>query len=108
MFHARGAAAKGYFEVTHDISNLSCASMFNGVGKKTPVAVRFSTATNERGSPESEPPVTIPPPFTEPEVSILFNKIFRFMMLNLEMLLVSGSAAGCRVYSALSFDRTCL
>ena len=55
VFHARGAAAKGYFELTHDISHLTSAALFNGVGKKTPVAVRFSTATNERGSPESEP-----------------------------------------------------
>ena len=54
VFHARGAAAKGYFEVTHDISELTSAKVFNGVGKKTPVAVRFSTATNEKGSPESE------------------------------------------------------
>ena len=56
VFHARGTAAKGYFELTHDISNLTSASLFNGVGKKTPVAVRFSTATNEKGSPESELP----------------------------------------------------
>ena len=54
VFHARGATAKGYFEVTHDISNLTSAALFNGVGKKTPIAVRFSTATNEKGSPESE------------------------------------------------------
>jgi catalase len=53
VFHARGTAAKGYFEVTHDISNLTSAALFNGVGKKTPVAVRFSTATHDKGSPES-------------------------------------------------------
>lgn len=54
VFHARGIAAKGHFELTHDISKYTSAALFNGTGKKTPVAVRFSTATNERGSPESE------------------------------------------------------
>lgn len=53
VFHARGAAAKGYFELTADLSDLTDAKFLNGVGKKTPVAVRFSTATNEKGSPES-------------------------------------------------------
>ena len=30
--HARGAAAKGFFEVTHDISHLSCADVFRAPG----------------------------------------------------------------------------
>ena len=54
VFHARGATAKGYFELSEDISDLTDAKFLNGVGKKTPVAVRFSTATNEKGSPESK------------------------------------------------------
>ena len=35
--------AKGFFEVTHDISKYCKADIFNKIGKKTPVAVRFST-----------------------------------------------------------------
>lgn len=51
--HARGASAKGYFEVTHDITDLSCADVFRAVGAKTPVIARFSTVIHERGSPET-------------------------------------------------------
>ncbi|KAK9798125.1 hypothetical protein WJX73_002661 [Symbiochloris irregularis] len=51
--HARGFAAKGHFEVTKDISALCAADLFSEVGKKTPVAARFSTVVHERGSPES-------------------------------------------------------
>ena len=32
VVHARGAAAKGFFEVTHDISHLSCADVFRAPG----------------------------------------------------------------------------
>lgn len=37
IVHARGAGAKGYFEVTHDITHLTCADFLRGVG----VQVRF-------------------------------------------------------------------
>ncbi len=37
------AGAFGYFEVTHDISKYCKASLFSKVGKKTPIAARFST-----------------------------------------------------------------
>ncbi|XP_004366029.2 catalase isozyme 2 [Capsaspora owczarzaki ATCC 30864] len=50
--HARGALAKGYFQVTDDISNLTFAEVFNGVGKQTPVALRFSTVIHSLHSPE--------------------------------------------------------
>ncbi|CAG9462382.1 unnamed protein product [Pedinophyceae sp. YPF-701] len=53
VVHARGASAKGYFEVTHDVTDLSCAEVFRGVGHRTPVIVRFSTVIHERGSPET-------------------------------------------------------
>jgi catalase len=53
VVHARGYTAKGHFEVTDDISDLTCADLFSEVGKRTPVATRFSTVTHERGSPES-------------------------------------------------------
>ena len=35
--------AFGYFEVTHDISKYCKAKVFSQVGKRTPIAVRFST-----------------------------------------------------------------
>ena len=39
--------AFGYFEVTHDITKYTKAKLFNSVGKRTPLAVRFS-AVGER------------------------------------------------------------
>ena len=36
-------SAKGYFEVTDDITDLCCADMFSEVGKRTEVTTRFST-----------------------------------------------------------------
>lgn len=37
VVHAKGAGAFGYLEVTHDITKYTKASLFNQVGKKTPV-----------------------------------------------------------------------
>lgn len=53
VVHARGASAKGFFEVTHDITHLTCADFLRGPGVQTPVIVRFSTVIHERGSPET-------------------------------------------------------
>lgn len=53
VVHARGASAKGSFEVTHDITHLTCADIFRSVGVKTPLIARFSTVIHERGSPET-------------------------------------------------------
>ncbi len=53
VVHARGASAKGFFEVTHDISHLTCADVFRSPGAQCPVIVRFSTVIHERGSPET-------------------------------------------------------
>lgn len=53
VVHAKGASAKGYFEVTHDISDVTCADLMRSVGVKTQVIVRFSTVIHERGSPET-------------------------------------------------------
>lgn len=50
--HAVGTSAFGYFEVTQDVSKYIQADVFNGVGKKTPVAVRFSTAFQNLGGNE--------------------------------------------------------
>ena len=41
------------FEVTDDISDLTCADLFSEVGKKTPVLVRFSTVGGEKGSADT-------------------------------------------------------
>ena len=49
VVHARGASAKGFFEVTHDITHLSCADFLRAPGVQTPVIVRFSTVIHERG-----------------------------------------------------------
>ena len=53
VVHARGASAKGFFEVTHDVSHLPCADFLRAPGVQTPVIVRFSTVIHERGSPET-------------------------------------------------------
>ncbi|KAG2655460.1 hypothetical protein PVAP13_1KG021100 [Panicum virgatum] len=53
VVHARGASAKGFFECTHDVSDLTCADFLRGPGARTPVIVRFSTVIHERGSPET-------------------------------------------------------
>jgi len=53
VVHARGIVAKGYFEVTDDITDLTSADLFRAVGVRTPVAVRFSTVTHSRHSPET-------------------------------------------------------
>jgi catalase len=51
--HAKGAGAYGEFEVTDDISDLTSAALFNGIGKKTRCLARFSTVGGEKGSPDS-------------------------------------------------------
>lgn len=53
VVHAKGAGAFGYFEVIHDISKYTKAAVFEKVGKKTPIAVRFSTVTGNMGSPDT-------------------------------------------------------
>jgi len=53
VVHAKGAGAFGYFEVTHDITKYTKATPFAQVGKKTPVAVRFSTVGGESGSADT-------------------------------------------------------
>lgn len=53
VVHAKGAGAFGYFEVTHDITQFSAAKVFAHVGKKTPIAVRFSQVAGEMGYPDT-------------------------------------------------------
>ncbi|OBZ78291.1 Catalase [Grifola frondosa] len=53
VVHAKGAGAHGYFEVTHDITDLTCASLFKKVGNKVRATVRFSTVGGEAGSADT-------------------------------------------------------
>lgn len=53
VVHAKGAGAFGYLEVTHDISKYCMAKLFNQIGKKTPLAIRFSTVGGESGSADT-------------------------------------------------------
>lgn len=53
VVHAKGAGAFGYFEVTHDITKYSAAKVFESIGKKTPIAIRFSTVVGESGSADT-------------------------------------------------------
>ncbi|KAI0036404.1 catalase [Vararia minispora EC-137] len=53
VVHAKGAGAHGYFEVTHDISDLTCAALFNKVGNRARTTIRFSTVGGESGSADT-------------------------------------------------------
>jgi catalase len=53
VVHAKGAGAFGYFEVTHDITKYCAAKVFEKIGKRTPLAVRFSTVGGESGSADT-------------------------------------------------------
>jgi len=53
VVHAKGAAAFGHFEVTHDISKYTKAKVFETIGKKTDIAIRFSTVGGESGSADT-------------------------------------------------------
>ena len=54
VVHAKGAGAFGYFEVTSpEFSKYCKAKVFSTVGKRTPVAVRFSTVGGESGSADT-------------------------------------------------------
>jgi catalase len=54
VVHAKGAGARGVFEVTRDVTNYTRAKFLSRVGKKTDVFLRFSTVGGERGSADSE------------------------------------------------------
>ncbi len=50
IVHARGAGAHGHFELTESLGEYSKAGIFNRVGEKTEVFVRFSTVAGNAGS----------------------------------------------------------
>lgn len=54
VVHAKGAGAFGYFEVTNpEIQKYTAAKVFGAVGKRTPIAIRFSTVGGESGSADT-------------------------------------------------------
>ncbi|KAL0840074.1 hypothetical protein ABMA28_015393 [Loxostege sticticalis] len=53
VVHAKGAGGFGYFEVTNDITHICNAHLFRGVGKRTPIAIRFSLVAPERGGTDT-------------------------------------------------------
>ncbi len=50
VVHARGYGAHGYFETTKSLSKFTRANLFQRVGEKTSVFVRFSTVAGAKGS----------------------------------------------------------
>lgn len=53
VVHAKGTLVYGYFETINDISNYTKACVFNQIGKRTPVAVRFSTVIGDKGTADT-------------------------------------------------------
>ncbi|CAH0728994.1 unnamed protein product, partial [Brenthis ino] len=53
LVHAKAGGAFGYFEVTHDITHICKAKLFSKIGKRTPVAARFSPVVVERGGSDT-------------------------------------------------------
>jgi catalase len=53
VVHAKGAGARGFFEVTEEVSAWTNASFLSAVGKRTPVFARFSTVAGELGSADT-------------------------------------------------------
>jgi len=43
VFVSQCSGAYGFFEVTHDITKYCKAKIFEHIGKKTPMFIRFST-----------------------------------------------------------------
>jgi len=54
VVHAKGSGAYGEFTVSADISKYTKAKLFNKIGKKTPIFLRFSTVGGEKGSADTE------------------------------------------------------
>jgi len=53
VVHAKGAGAHGYFKVTNDLSKYTRAKLFEKVGNRCDVFVRFSTVAGELGSADT-------------------------------------------------------
>ncbi|POY73677.1 catalase [Rhodotorula taiwanensis] len=53
VVHAKGGGAHGVFEVTDDISDLTCSEFLGKVGNKARATARFSTVGGESGSADT-------------------------------------------------------
>jgi catalase len=53
VVHAKGSGAHGFFEVTEDVSEWTCAAFLAQPGRRTPMFARFSTVAGELGSPDT-------------------------------------------------------
>lgn len=51
--HAKAAGARGYFMVTDDVSDITDADFFNGIGKRTECLVRIATTGPKAGSADT-------------------------------------------------------
>lgn len=51
--HAKASGARGYFEVTDDVSDITDADFFNGIGKRTECLVRIATTGPKAGSADT-------------------------------------------------------
>ena len=54
VVHAKGSGAYGTFTTNRALKEYTCARLFDSVGKKTEVFVRFSTVGGEQGSADTE------------------------------------------------------
>ncbi|HEY4202666.1 MAG TPA: catalase [Devosiaceae bacterium] len=54
VVHAKGWGAFGTFTVTNDITPYTRAKLFQGLGKKTDLLIRFSTVAGELGAADAE------------------------------------------------------
>ncbi|XP_056647535.1 catalase-like [Diorhabda sublineata] len=53
VVHAKGSGAFGYFECTKALTDLTVSKVFECVGKKTPIAVRFSQVAGNLGTADT-------------------------------------------------------
>ena len=53
VVHAKGAGARGYFNLTKSMKKYTKAKIFNNENIETPVFVRFSTVVGAKGSPDT-------------------------------------------------------
>jgi catalase len=53
VVHAKAAGAFGYFECTHDVTDITNAAFLSKIGTRTPALVRISTVGPERGSADT-------------------------------------------------------
>jgi catalase len=54
VVHAKGWGAFGTLTITHDITRYTRAKLFNEIGKKTDLLIRFSTVAGELGAADAE------------------------------------------------------